>query len=66
VECVSLWTQNYIPAVDDNIIFDDVPWWCFLDQDRSVTDITNAQSIYGMFLKENKLTLKEFIIFWRA
>lgn len=53
------WALNYVPAVDDNIIFDDAPVnHCLLDQDRSVTDITNAQATYRLVTNGYKLTLK--------
>jgi hypothetical protein len=58
------WTQNIVPAVDANIIFDDAPVnHCFMDQDRSVNDITNSQSTYGLVLNGNKLTLKGSLFF---
>lgn len=58
------WTQNSVPAIDANIIFDAVPLNdCILDQDRSVTDITNAQAIYKIVLNGNKLTLKGNLLF---
>jgi hypothetical protein len=58
------WTQNVVPAVDANIFFDDFPVnHCYLDQDRSVTDITNSQSTYGLVLNGNKLTLKGSLFF---
>ncbi|MCX6268824.1 MAG: hypothetical protein NTW16_15980, partial [Bacteroidetes bacterium] len=53
------WTGNAVPAVDANIIFDDVPLnHCQLDQNRSVTNITNTQSTYRMVINGNKLTVK--------
>ena len=58
------WTQNLVPAVDANIIFDDSPANdCYLDQNRSVTNITNAQGVYGIVLNGNKLTLKGNLVF---
>lgn len=58
------WTQNLVPAADANIIFDDAPAnHCLLDQDRSVTDITNAQSTYGIVLNGKKLTVKGNLFF---
>lgn len=53
------WTDNTIPATDDNIIFDDVPSRpCFLDQNRSVTNIVNGQSSYKMVTNGFALTIK--------
>ncbi|SDX15724.1 ice-binding family protein [Flavobacterium degerlachei] len=58
------WTRNIVPAADDNIIFDEAPVnHCFMYQDRSVTNITNAQSLYGVVLNGNKLTLKGDFLF---
>ncbi len=55
----SNWTFNEVPPVDADIIFDDNPLnHCELDQDRSVNDITNAQSIYQLKTNGFKLTLK--------
>jgi hypothetical protein len=53
------WTENYVPTIDANIFFDDVPLnHCQLDQNRSVTNITNAQGTYRMVTNGNKLTIK--------
>jgi autotransporter-associated beta strand protein len=53
------WTQNLVPAVDANLVFDDAPMnHCYLDQNRSVTNITNSQGVYGIVLNGKKLTLK--------
>lgn len=53
------WTMNTVLAVDGNLIFDDAPLnHLVLDQDRSVTDITNHQSVYRVLLNGKKLTLK--------
>jgi hypothetical protein len=53
------WTENVVPAVDDNILFDDVPVnHCQLDQNRSVSNVTNAQSAYRMVTNGFKLTIK--------
>ncbi len=58
------WTQNYVPATDANIIFDDVPLnHCILDQNRSVTDVTNTQSTYRMVCNGYKLTVKGNLLF---
>jgi hypothetical protein len=58
------WTDNYVPATDDDIIFDDVPVnHCILDQDRSVGSITNAQPTYQMVLNGKKLTVKGSLLF---
>ena len=58
------WTDNSIPATDDNIIFDDVPSRpCFLDQNRSVTNIVNGQSSYRMVTNGFTLTIKGDLIF---
>ncbi|EIA08539.1 ice-binding family protein [Flavobacterium frigoris] len=58
------WTRNIVPAADDNIIFDEAPVnHCFMYQDRSVTNITNTQSLYGVVLNGNKLTLKGELLF---
>ncbi|WP_111707883.1 GEVED domain-containing protein [Lutibacter citreus] len=53
------WTNNIVPATNANIIFDDAPTnHCLLDQDRSVTDITNNQATYRMVTNGFKLTVK--------
>jgi autotransporter-associated beta strand protein len=58
------WILNLVPAVDANLVFDDSPANdCYLDQDRSVTTITNAQGVYGIVLNGNKLTLKGNLLF---
>jgi autotransporter-associated beta strand protein len=58
------WTLNQVPAVDANIVFDDSPANdCYLDQNRSVTNITNSQGVYGIVLNGNKLTLKGNLLF---
>ncbi|MEI6060779.1 MAG: T9SS type A sorting domain-containing protein, partial [Bacteroidota bacterium] len=58
------WTDNTVPATDANIVFDDVPVnHCQLDQNRSVTNITNAQSTYRMVINGFKLTIKGDLIF---
>jgi hypothetical protein len=58
------WTQNFLPVVDGDIIFDDAPVNdCLLDQERSITNITNAQSTYGVVLNSNTLALKGNLLF---
>ena len=58
------WTLNQVPAVDANIVFDDSPANdCYLNQNRSVTNIINSQGIYGIVLNGNKLTLKGNLLF---
>ena len=58
------WTGNTIPAADANIVFDANPVnHCVLDQDRSVTDIINAQKIYRMIISGHKLTVKGDFLF---
>jgi len=58
------WTLNTVPAVDDNIIFDDNPVnHCQLDQNRSVNNITNAQAIYTVVTNGFKLTVKGDLLF---
>ncbi|WP_255673714.1 fibronectin type III domain-containing protein [Flavobacterium galactosidilyticum] len=58
------WTQNFVPAVDASIVFDDAPVnHLVLDQNRSVTNITNAQSIYRVVCNGFKLTQKGNTLF---
>jgi autotransporter-associated beta strand protein len=58
------WTLNLVPAVDANLVFDDSPANdCYLDQNRSVNNITNSQGVYGIVLNGNKLTLKGNLLF---
>lgn len=58
------WSLNIVPAVDANILFDDAPLnHLVLDQDRTVTDVTNTQATYRMVLNGRKLTLKGALIF---
>ncbi len=53
------WTGTVVPPVDADIVFDDAPLrHCQLDQDRSVTDIINAQATYRMVTNGHKLTVK--------
>ena len=61
---VGNWTRNVVPAADASIVFDDLPVNdCYLDQDRSVTNITNTQSNFGLVLNGNKLTVKGNFLF---
>ena len=58
------WTQNFVPAADASIVFDDAPVnHLVLDQNRSVTNITNAQSIYRVVCNGFKLTQKGNTLF---
>ncbi|MCB9339382.1 MAG: autotransporter-associated beta strand repeat-containing protein [Lewinellaceae bacterium] len=58
------WTRNYVPATDANIIFDDNPVnHCQLDQNRSATNITNAQSTYRLICNGHQLTVKGNLYF---
>jgi hypothetical protein len=58
------WIPAYVPAADDNITFDPDPdRHCLLDQNRSVTDITNAQSTDRMVTNGFKLTIKGSLYF---
>ena len=58
------WTQNFVPAVDASIVFDDAPVnHLVLDQNRSVTNITNAQSIYRLVCNGFKLSQKGNTLF---
>ena len=58
------WTLNLVPAIDANLVFDESPANdCYLDQNRSVTNITNSQGVYGIVLNGNKLKLKGNILF---
>ena len=60
----SNWTGNTVPAVDDNIIFDDAPVRpCYMDQDRYVTDIINAQSAFRMINNGHNLNIKGNLVF---
>ncbi|MFZ4726358.1 MAG: beta strand repeat-containing protein, partial [Paludibacter sp.] len=53
------WTGNSVPAADASITFDDVPLQhCVMDQNRSVTNIINAQSTYRVVTNGYKLTIK--------
>ncbi|MEI6852573.1 MAG: hypothetical protein WCL06_07000, partial [Bacteroidota bacterium] len=53
------WTGNAVPLNNANIIFDANPVnHCQLDQDRNVTNITNAQSTYRMVTNGHKLTIR--------
>ena len=58
------WTENTVPAADANIVFDAAPVnHCLLDQNRSVTGITNAQATYRMVTNGFKLTVKGDLTF---
>ena len=58
------WTENTLPATDANIFFDNTPLNnCQLDQNRSITDITNAQATYKLQTNGFKLTIKGNINF---
>ncbi|MFT7396166.1 MAG: hypothetical protein ACI96G_000914, partial [Flavobacterium sp.] len=58
------WTQNSVPAVDDNIIFADVPKNdCYMDQDRTVMNITNSQTTYSIVVNGYKLSIKGNLLF---
>ncbi len=58
------WSLNIVPEVDANIFFDDVTLnHCQLDQDRSVTNITNNQSVYRIICNGHKLTVKGNTLF---
>ncbi|TDE01586.1 ice-binding family protein [Flavobacterium hiemivividum] len=58
------WTQNFVPAVDASIVFDDVPLNnLVLDQNRSVTNILNTQSTYKVVCNGKILTIKGNTLF---
>jgi hypothetical protein len=58
------WTNGTVPAADASIIFDASPSNNLqLDQDRSVTDIVNAQSTYNVVTNGYNLTIKGNLIF---
>jgi putative cofactor-binding repeat protein len=58
------WTYDEVPATDESIIFDDAPVnHCLLDQDRSVTNITNGQAAYRLVTNGHKLTVKGNFVF---
>ncbi len=58
------WTFNMVPAVYDNIIFDDAPQRpCTMDQDRYVTDIVNNQATHRMVVNGFSLTIKGNLTF---
>jgi len=60
----SNWTQNFVPAVDASIVFDDVPLNnLVLDQNRSVTNILNTQSTYKVVCNGKILTIKGNTLF---
>jgi len=58
------WTSNTVPVVNANIVFDDAPNnHCRMDQDRSVTDITNNQSTYRIVTNGHKLIVNRSLHF---
>ncbi|WP_366186375.1 ice-binding family protein [Flavobacterium ovatum] len=58
------WTKNSVPAADASILFDEAPSnHLVLDQNRSVTNIVNAQSVYRVVCNGYKLTLKGNVLF---
>jgi hypothetical protein len=58
------WTGGTVPGADANIIFDDSPSRnLYLDGNRSVTNITNAQGTYNLYTNGNTLTVKGSLIF---
>ena len=58
------WTLNKIPETEDDLIFDDSPLNdCLLDQNRSVNNIINNQSIYRLNTNGNTLTIKGSLLF---
>ncbi|MEI6682307.1 MAG: hypothetical protein WCO44_06750 [Bacteroidota bacterium] len=58
------WTENIVPATDASIVFDDLPVnHCLLDQNRSVTGITNGQATYRLVTNGFKLTVKGALTF---
>jgi hypothetical protein len=60
----SNWTGNLVPAVDASIEFDPVPLnHCVMDQNRSVTNIINAQGTYRVVTNGFKLTIKGSLLF---
>jgi hypothetical protein len=61
---VGNWTRNLIPVTDESIVFDEIPLNdLILDEDKSVLNITNSQSTYGIVLNGKKLTLKGGLFF---
>jgi len=60
----SNWTGNLVPAVDANIEFDPLPErHCVMDQNRSVTNIVNAQGTYRVVTNGFRLTIKGDLFF---
>ena len=58
------WTGNTVPDVDASIEFDAVPLrHCVMDQNRSVTNIINAQGTYRVVTNAYKLTVKGELMF---
>lgn len=53
------WTFNMVPAAYDNVIFDESPLRpCYLDVDRFINDVVNAQAPYRLVLNGKKLSLR--------
>lgn len=58
------WTGGFVPPADANIFFDDSPLNnCRLDQDRSVTNITNSQPAFNITLNGRRLTVRGLFYF---
>ena len=58
------WTSNKVPEPNENIVFADIPLHdCFLDQNRSVNDISNHQSNFKMNVNGKTLTIKGHLNF---
>jgi hypothetical protein len=58
------WSGNVVPATDATIEFYPTPLnHCVMDQDRSVTNIVNAQSTYRVVTNGHKLTIKGDLLF---
>jgi hypothetical protein len=61
------WTLNKMPVPDDDLIFDDNPLNdCLLDQDRSVNNIINNQSVYRLNTNGNTLIIKGNLLFTKG
>ena len=60
----SNWRCNVVPLSGANIVFDVKPYHdCLLDMDRTVGNITNAQSTYNMYANAHKLKILGSLIF---
>ena len=58
------WLDSEVPPMGASIIFDASPLNnCFLDQNRTVADLTNAQSTYNLFLNGHSLCIRGSLIF---